>query len=366
MANEPINPHDTFFKQYLSHPPVAADFLRHQLPAPLVGLLDLTGLQLAKDSFVDEQLRSHFSDLIYHTTTTTQTPITLALLFEHKSYSDEWVDFQILRYLVNFWQQDLDQIHQEAAAAKAEAETTQTVASKRKLLRRTLTPILPLLVYHGQAEWKVSLRFARHLTGLEDLQSPLAQALAPYIPDFQPHFVNLTTMSDAEIRGEVMTRLFLLVLKHIFDQELGGHLDEILALAAAVMHQPTGMQMVVALLRYLGRSAIQLDKEEVIQKFVALLPKEGGVLMQTMAEEWIEEGKVIGRQEGRQETQRALILRVLRRRFSANPLLFQQIEQHLALIHDEDDLNQLVDVALEVFVLPDFMVKVQAFVPPAA
>lgn len=30
MANEPINPHDAFFKQYLSHPPVAADFLRHQ------------------------------------------------------------------------------------------------------------------------------------------------------------------------------------------------------------------------------------------------------------------------------------------------------------------------------------------------
>jgi hypothetical protein len=36
------------------------------------------------------------------------------------------------------------------------------------------------------------------------------------------------------------------------------------------------------------------------------------------------------------------------------------------LIHDEDALNQLVDLALEVFVLPDFMVKVQTFVPTAA
>lgn len=88
--------------------------------------------------------------------------------------------------------------------------------------------------------------------------------------------------------------------------------------------------------------------------------------MQTMAEEWIKEGKITGRQEGRQEAQRVLILRVLRRRFSANALLFQQIEQHLALIHDEDDLKQLVDVALAVFVLPDFMVRMQAFVPAAA
>ncbi len=52
MANEPVNPHDAFFKQYLSHPPVAADFLRHQLSAPVVDLLDLGQLQLAKDSLV--------------------------------------------------------------------------------------------------------------------------------------------------------------------------------------------------------------------------------------------------------------------------------------------------------------------------
>jgi predicted transposase YdaD len=33
MANEPINPHDAFFKQFLSYPQVAADFLRRHLPA---------------------------------------------------------------------------------------------------------------------------------------------------------------------------------------------------------------------------------------------------------------------------------------------------------------------------------------------
>ena len=32
MANEPVNPHDAFFKQYLSHPQVAVDFLRQHLP----------------------------------------------------------------------------------------------------------------------------------------------------------------------------------------------------------------------------------------------------------------------------------------------------------------------------------------------
>lgn len=180
MANEPVNPHDAFFKQYLSHPQVATDFLRHHLPPAVAQQVDLTQLQLVKDSFVDERLRSHFSDLLYRTVTKEATPIALSLLFEHKSYPDEWVDFQVLRYQVNIWQQEFEQI----AAARAAAE------DRHNLPPFGLTPILVLLVYHGKEEWKVSLRFARHLTGLADRQSPLAQALAPYVPDFQPHLIN--------------------------------------------------------------------------------------------------------------------------------------------------------------------------------
>ncbi|MEZ4725595.1 MAG: Rpn family recombination-promoting nuclease/putative transposase [Caldilineaceae bacterium] len=200
MANEPINPHDAFFKQYLSHPQVATDFLRHHLPATVVQQVDLAHLHLIKGTFIDERLRSHFSDLIYRTQTKGQTPLALALLFEHKSYPDEWVDFQVLRYLVNFWQQELDEI----VAERTKAE------NPRNLPKRRQTPILVLLVYHGKEEWKVSLRFARHLAGLSDPNSELSKALAPYIPDFQPHFVNLTAMSDEAIRGEIMTRLFFL------------------------------------------------------------------------------------------------------------------------------------------------------------
>lgn len=145
-------------------------------------------------------------------------------------------------------------------------------------------------------------------------------------------------------------------------------------MAAEVTRQPSGMEMVVALLRYLGRSAIQLDKQEVARKLVDLLPKEGGVLMQTMAEEWIEEGKTIGLregeekgrkeglQEGRQETLRATILRILHRRFSPNDLLFQQVEQQLSQLHDESVLNGLVDSALDVMVLPEFALRLRELV----
>lgn len=152
MVNEPVNPHDAFFKQYLGIAQVAADFLRHHLPAPVAAQLDLTSLQLEKDTFVDEQLRNHFSDLVYRTVTTAQTPVAIALLFEHKSYPDEWVDFQLLRYQTNLWQQEFQQIQAEYAAAKAEGNA-------RSPKPRTLTPILPPvgLSWAGRLENPVAL-----------------------------------------------------------------------------------------------------------------------------------------------------------------------------------------------------------------
>jgi hypothetical protein len=107
-------------------------------------------------------------------------------------------------------------------------------------------------------------------------------------------------MADDAMRGEVTTRLIDLVLKYIFIDELGGQLDEIVRLASEVFQQPSGMEMVIALLRYLSRSAVKLDKGKITQKLLQHLPKEGGVLMQTLAQEWIEEGKLLGIDIGKQ------------------------------------------------------------------
>jgi hypothetical protein len=60
-----------------------------------------------------------------------------------------------------------------------------------------------------------------------------------------------------------------------------------------------------------------------------------------------------------------MILCVLQRRFPPHEALWQQIEQQLARIDDEDILTRLVDVALEVTVLPNFAIKIQEFVPIA-
>ncbi len=68
MSDYLTNPHDKFFKDLFSRQEAARDFLRHYLPVEVAGLLDLSRLEISKDSFIDPDLQEHFSDLLYKVT----------------------------------------------------------------------------------------------------------------------------------------------------------------------------------------------------------------------------------------------------------------------------------------------------------
>ncbi|MCE7987762.1 MAG: hypothetical protein DYG89_41895 [Caldilinea sp. CFX5] len=382
MSDKLVNPHDAFFKQYLSQPMVASDFLRHHLPTDLVALLDLQQLRLEKDSFVDEKLRSYFSDLIYTAMTHDANPVAVALLAEHKSYPDDWVDFQVLRYKVGYWVREFEAIEatiEKQRAATKEAAQAGLPPPVYPKARTTLTPILVILVYHGKESWQIPLRFARHLTGMEDPASPLSQVMGRYVPDFEPHFINISAMADDAIRGEVATRLMMTVLKYIFADRLDGRLAEILAMANEVLRLPSGIEMVMALLRYITRSAVKLNRAEITQQLLAYLPKEGGFLMETLAQEWIEEGKSIGFDLGKKEgidigkkeglgqgiaAQRQTLLHLLHWRFPLSAEAQQAYAQRFAQIHNLDHLVRLVDQLLTSESVTKFDQALSRYLPP--
>lgn len=98
-------PHDAYFKATFGRPTAAAEFLRHYLPPEIVRLLDLTRLELEKDTFVDARLRRHFSDLLYRVGLLAGGEAFIYFLLEHKSAPDEWTILQLLRYLAQAWEQ---------------------------------------------------------------------------------------------------------------------------------------------------------------------------------------------------------------------------------------------------------------------
>lgn len=147
------HPHDHFFQHTFARREVAADFLAHYLPQPVRDLLDLQSLTLSKDSFVDEALQDHFSDLLYTTRLQDGSTAHVYLLFEHKSYPAALVAFQLLRYMVRIWEEML-----------------------REQPEAGLRPIIPLVLYHGRTQWHVHQNFGSLLQGPE--------ALRIYWPEF--------------------------------------------------------------------------------------------------------------------------------------------------------------------------------------
>ncbi|MCE2004262.1 Rpn family recombination-promoting nuclease/putative transposase, partial [Enterobacter asburiae] len=64
--NSTPTPHDATFRQFLTQPDIARDFMEIHLRA----VCDLSTLKLESGSFVEDDLRQYFSDVLYSLETT--------------------------------------------------------------------------------------------------------------------------------------------------------------------------------------------------------------------------------------------------------------------------------------------------------
>ncbi|WP_117079344.1 Rpn family recombination-promoting nuclease/putative transposase, partial [Klebsiella pneumoniae] len=80
-------PHDAVFKRFLRHPETANDFLTLHLPEAIRQRCDFSTLRLEPASFIDEDLRAWYSDVLW----SVQTPCGLGYVYvviEHQSSPD--------------------------------------------------------------------------------------------------------------------------------------------------------------------------------------------------------------------------------------------------------------------------------------
>lgn len=283
--SEIANPHDSFFKDLLARPEMAADFLANYLPPEVAAELDVTAPELVKDSFVDAELQPHLSDLLYRVRLKSGGEAYVYALFEHKSGPDAWVGFQLFRYKARIWER----------------------MAQRKTEK--LPPIFPLVLYHGRTRWRAK----RNFSALIEWQD--AEALRKYTPEFEYHLIDLSAFSEAEIKGEVFLRVGLLLLKYIFSTGLLPRLPEILALLP--VPEQSALEYLRTILYYLSKGTGKVTVSQFAAALNQAFPKEGEKAMQTMIDVWIHEGEQKGERKGRQEGVLALTLRQLQIRVGA-------------------------------------------------
>lgn len=265
------NPHDKLFRETWSDRPTAQDFLQHHLPHDVLVLLDLESLEIAKDSFIEEDLRDYYSDLLYGVKIAGR-PGYVYILFEHKSFPARFIHLQLLDYMLKIWRLFLKQ-------------------KKRGGIPRTLPIIIPVVLFHGQDQWTVPIIFSELFSG------PTEQLLR-YIPNFGYLLHDLTQYADAEIKGAVLSRIVLLLFKHIFDPDFAQQLPGIFALTRELLRQDNGLRCLEMILRYVFSATENISVDQLHTMLAQSLSEKQGAMVMTLAKQLEQQGYAQGMQQG--------------------------------------------------------------------
>jgi predicted transposase/invertase (TIGR01784 family) len=166
------------------------------------------------------------------------------------------------------------------------------ICSMNSLKSKTLPVIIPIVIYHGPKRWQIDT----HFISLFDAPGYVKD----YIPDFNYNLHDISHYHDDEIKGVVLLKILFKTLKYIFTPELRHKLREILELFQELEDRRKGTEYLEVLLRYLTSSAKDL-KEEDLKESVTQILEEGGDIMTTIAERWVEKGREKGKEEGKEK-----------------------------------------------------------------
>lgn len=210
------HPHDRFVREFFGEPAHAREFLSAVLPAALADGLDWTRLRGEPATFIDENLREQYSDLLFSVPGKADEPRQVYLLFEHKSALDQRLLRQLLGYLARIY-----------AAQNQPA------------------PVIAVVFYHGDAPHPTGQRFIDDLS-LSPEQRTLYQ---PYIPDFGYLLFDLAR-AEPRAWGSLALRVFLSALDSARSPD-PARLARVLRLADQLLGEPESTRIVHSLLVYL-------------------------------------------------------------------------------------------------------------------
>lgn len=261
-------PHDATFRQFLSQPTIARDFMALHLPAEFLALCDLDTLKLESGAFVEEDLRQYFSDILYSLKTTSRDDGYIHVLIEHQSSPDRHMAFRLMRYAIAAMQRHLDAGHKK------------------------LPLVIPILFYSGKrSPYPYSTRW------LDEFSIP-AFASRLYSNAFP--LVDVTVIPDEEIVGHRSMAALTLLQKHIHQRDLAELIDK---LAPVTLADYLSSSQVISLVNYLLQAGETADADLFVRTLAQRVPQHEDALMtiaQQLEQKGIEKGMEKGLEEGLQ------------------------------------------------------------------
>ncbi|MBG6242954.1 MAG: Rpn family recombination-promoting nuclease/putative transposase [Candidatus Symbiopectobacterium sp. Dall1.0] len=311
MTTSSLSQHDALFKKFLGDIAVARDFLEVHIPPHLRERCDFSTLAMESGSFIEDDLRTQCSDMLYSVQMNAGKGYIYTLI-EHQSRPEKLMAWRLMRYSMAAMQRHLEQGNE------------------------TLPVVIPLLFYHGTTSpYPYSTQWLDCFADPELAESVYTQAFP---------LVDITAMPDDEILTHRRVALLELVQKHIRTRdmlELAGDIARLLNLWSipkeqfrSLMYYIVGRGETSDTRQFLHTIAVQTqDYQEDVMTIAEQLRQEG-------EQRGIQKGIQLGEQKGRQEGEHSASLKIARQ------LLANGVERTLVKMStglSDDELATLFD-----------------------
>jgi predicted transposase/invertase (TIGR01784 family) len=261
---------DKLFKDALQKPENARIFLKAVLPEEIKKRIDFSIIEIGPTNYVSKEFKEYFSDIVVKTKMVARDggriSTDVCFILEHKTKGKNKIFLQFLKYMVQEWQKDID---------------------KSKPLRI----IIPVVFYHGKEPWKVPHTFIDHF----DVDDELKEYLLNYrYILFDTRQWDFRDEKNEELKNNVFLLTAMALMKSAYrdDSETIGQIFNF-------WHEKgftEDIENVIFFLTYIsGTKELEPDQ---LKKMLEKSKIEGGEIMATLAQRWLEQGKKIGLEEG--------------------------------------------------------------------
>jgi len=268
MANKLIKKHDALAKKFLTDINSARTFLTLHLGAQIIAKCDMSTLTIESGSYIDDELRSRFSDILYRIELKNKSScVYMYLLVEHQSSAEELMPVRILRYQLEIIQNHIDKYK----------------------TKDNLPLVVPLVLYNGKLSpypYKIDI-----LDLFADKQLIDGIGLGRF------KLVDLTVMPENEILQHKKIALLEMCLKHIAVRDFSKVVKYILDAIIVAYNNNLNKSLFDSTLSYLIEAKEEHDLLPLFDKIIEHVSEYKEDIM-TYAEQLRQEGRQQGRQEG--------------------------------------------------------------------
>ena len=306
--------HDEFCKDNLRDLDKARKFLKWMLKPEVVELLDMDGLELSSESFLDEDLKKLYADVLYRIPVKDcDENIVVFILIELKTESDKWTVFQQAKYIIRIWDEEYRK------------------AEKDKRLDTFLLPmVIPMIFHHGEKHFTASTELIDQVRVLKDLRS--------YTLNVKCLLFDVATLPEENFPEDIELSVMFMMLQAVFSKDVAERLMAIYQKLRPKRHEPRCQRLWQDCLHYAATSAKNFTNQDCIN-IIKEVRKTGDTIMSTTtaADQFIEEGIVIGEARGKAEA----IVTFLRVRFGKVPKTTKTAVISITNLKTLEKLNKL-------------------------